>query len=113
MQLGGFDGEICCNFQVVNSPVKLVEHFGNVDVCIGIGVHGAGLSNCVLAKQGSVLVELQQSHAFGFDSFMKVAHMTAGSYVFMDIRSFPVHRGKGAGTVLSVQSVTDMVRLVS
>ncbi len=44
----GLDVGICCDFKYVNTVDKLIDQFLNVDVCIGM--HGAGLSNCILGE---------------------------------------------------------------
>lgn len=100
--------EICCDFKIVNTPSKLLEHFANVDICLGM--HGAGLANCVLGREGLVLVEAQHQHAFGFDSFTKIAHMAGGTYVFYDSRNVVKARGPGAGSVLSHDTIDNMAR---
>eukprot|EP00607_Mallomonas_marina_P005390 CAMPEP_0182439404 /NCGR_PEP_ID=MMETSP1167-20130531/86418_1 /TAXON_ID=2988 /ORGANISM="Mallomonas Sp, Strain CCMP3275" /LENGTH=359 /DNA_ID=CAMNT_0024633101 /DNA_START=859 /DNA_END=1938 /DNA_ORIENTATION=- len=109
LQQRGFDTEVCCDFKAIRSTEDFLSHFGDVDVCIG--VHGAGMANCVLAREGVILVEFQNGHSFGFDSFMKIAHMAAGYYVFLDIRYLPVHRGTGAGSLLSQTMVENIATL--
>lgn len=95
---------ICCDFGRMDAKA-LVETFWDVDICVGI--HGAGLGNCVLGARGLVLAELQVAYNFGFDSFMKIAHMTRGSYVFHDIRNAPNNRG----VVLSPEVVRDLAHV--
>jgi hypothetical protein len=57
------------------------------------------------------VVELQNDHAYGFDSFMKIAHMMNGVYIFYDIRNEKKHRGKGAGAILSSATINSIVNL--
>jgi hypothetical protein len=105
----GASAVICCNFKYVNTASALMSYFGHVDICIGI--HGAGLSNCVFGKDGLVMLEMQVHHAYGFDSFMKIAHMAGGSYLFYDTRETPKLRAKGAGAILDQQTVEKMADL--
>ncbi|RYG68730.1 glycosyltransferase family 61 protein [archaeon] len=79
----GADALICCDFAAQSTEVflDLVLH---VDICVG--VHGAGLANCALASPGAVMIELQTNHNFGFDGFMKIAHMTGGHYLFVNVK---------------------------
>lgn len=102
---------ICCDFRYVNTIPKLVSLFGQTDICIGI--HGAGLSNCLLAPKKVVLLEMQVHHAFGFDSFMKVAHMARGYHIFHDIRSNSRNKSPhpDIGIILNDQSISEMVEL--
>ena len=108
----GFDAEVCCDFTVVNTVEKLIEKFINVDICIG--VHGAGLANCVLAKPGMTMVELQTHHNYGSLLFQKIAHMASGHHIFHDIRvankmtSIPELR---QGYVLSEAQMSDIIDL--
>jgi hypothetical protein len=37
---------ICCDYKVVTTTSKLLSYFGYADICIGI--HGAGMANCML-----------------------------------------------------------------
>ena len=46
----GASAVICCDFSIVDSVPKLLSYFGHMDICVGI--HGAGLSNCILGKEG-------------------------------------------------------------
>jgi Glycosyltransferase 61 len=105
----GSPAVICCNFQFVSTTKSLVSYFGHADICIGI--HGAGLANCILSSENMIVVELQNEHAFGFDSFMKIAHMANGVYVFYDIRHAVKHRGIGAGSVLDAATIESIVDL--
>ncbi len=108
----GFDAEVCCDFNIVNTVEKLIEKFINVDICIG--VHGAGLANCVLAKSGMTMVELQTHHNYGSLLFQKIAHMASGHHIFHDIRvanrmvSDPALR---QGYVLSEAQISDIIDL--
>lgn len=92
-QKQGAEVTICCDFAHVNTVEKLVEVFWDVDICVG--VHGAGLSNCIFGSPGMVLVEFQTHHAFGFDSFMKIAHLAKGHYLMYDVRNAPVQSKGG------------------
>jgi len=91
----------------VNTVPKLMKYFGFVDICIGI--HGAGLSNCALASDRLILIELQGQWAFGFDSFMKLAHMSNGLYVHYDIRNLSLNYGLGAGAMLDTSTIEQLV----
>jgi hypothetical protein len=106
-QQRGASAVICCDFKYVNTVPKLLSYFGHMDICIGI--HGAGMSNCIFGKEGLVVLEMQVWHAHGFDSFMKIAHMAGGHYLYYDSRSVPVVRTKGAGTKLEQQVIEGMV----
>lgn len=114
-QRAGSPAVVCCNFKQVSNPTKLLSYFGHVDICIGI--HGAGLTNCAFASENMILVELQNEHAFGFDSFMKISHMANGVYVFYDLRNKEKFRGIGAGAILdqfTIDSIVDIsLRLFS
>jgi hypothetical protein len=68
----GADAEICCDFSVVNTVQKLMDHFLDVDVCVGL--HGAGMANCALGRSGMVVTELMQEHGYGTELFMKVTY---------------------------------------
>jgi capsular polysaccharide biosynthesis protein len=48
-----------------------------------MGVHGAGLANCIFASPGAVVVEFQNLHNFGFDGFVKVGKKTPQNAVFV------------------------------
>jgi hypothetical protein len=101
---------ICCDFKVVNSIEKVLEIFWNADICIGI--HGAGLANCLFGNIGMVMVEFQTHHMYGFDSFMKIAHMTLGHYLFYDIRNAEKYSGsEGPGAILKDNVLNDIVGL--
>jgi len=106
----GAQALICCDFKrTVNNITKLLQVFNQADICIGM--HGAGLSNCILGPEKQVLVEFQTHHAFGFDSYMKIAHMGKGSYIFYDSRDTPKWRGDGAGAVLPESDIKQLVEL--
>jgi hypothetical protein len=131
---------VCCDFDTqyksMNTPsspsgnndVKIssksretIEDFvddfhDRIDICIGI--HGAGLGNCALGSPGMVMIELQTLHNFGFDSFMKIAHMARGSYAFFDLRPWIRTMTKsqdssihGQGMVLNEAVLQDIVDL--
>lgn len=106
---------VCCHFTsstssgAANALKEVTSVLWNADICIGI--HGAGLANCVLGNAGMIIVELQSQHNYGFDSFMKIAHMAKGHFVFYDIRKAPIHRGDGPGSLLSDKIVQDLVFL--
>lgn len=40
--------EICCDFTHVSTIEAVIDHFHEADICVGI--HGAGLANCVLVR---------------------------------------------------------------
>ena len=103
----GAKAVICCDFVEVNTVPKLMKYFSFVDICIGI--HGAGLSNCALASDHLILIELQGQWAFGFDSFMKLAHMSNGLYIHYDIRNLPLNYGLGAGALLDTNTIEQLV----
>ena len=85
-----------------------MSKFGDVDVCMGI--HGAGLANCVFGPPGVTIFEMQtRFHNFGFDSFMKVAHMASGTHVMMDTEGM---YNKKTGVVLQNSTLTDIVGLL-
>jgi hypothetical protein len=106
----GAQALICCDFKrTVNNITKLLQVFNQADICIGM--HGAGLSNCILGPEKQVLVEFQTHHAFGFDSYMKIAHMGKGSYIFYDSRDTPKWRGDGAGAVIPEGDIKQLVEL--
>ena len=100
--------EVCCNFTAVNTIALLLEHFQDVDICVGI--HGAGLTNCAFARPGVVVVELQVFHAYGVQSFPKIAHMAGGDYVVHDLRGLRKVPGRSMyGIVLPEQTVQNVV----
>ena len=103
----GAKAVICCDFVEVNTVPKLMKYFGFVDICIGI--HGAGLTNCAFASNRLILIELQGQWAFGFDSFMKLAHMSNGLYIHYDIRNLPLNYGLGAGAMLDTSTIEQLV----
>ena len=63
----------CCDFrQDIKRTADALARFGNIDVCMGI--HGAGLGNCIFGPPGMVIFEVQvRFHNFGFDGFMKIS----------------------------------------
>ena len=86
----------------------IISKFGDIDVCMGI--HGAGLANCVFGPPGVTVFEMQtRFHNFGFDSFMKVAHMAGGTHVMMDTEGM---YNKKMGVVLQNETLTDIVDLL-
>lgn len=50
------------------------------------------------------------AHNFGFDSFMKIAHMARGHYLFLDIRGAP-RSANGGGLSLGGDVVQDLAQL--
>ena len=105
----GAEVEICCNFKVVNTVSKLLEHFLDVDICVGI--HGAGLANCAFGRSGMVVTELMQEHGFGTELYMKIAHMNRGNYIFHDFRGAKKLMGKNGGAILNEESANDLALL--
>jgi hypothetical protein len=99
--------EICCDFSL--SAQAITEKIWDTDICIGI--HGAGLTNCIFGREGIVIIELQTDYNFGLDTFLKIAHMMKGHYMLYDIRQAPLHRGVGAGSKLSDKVIEDIVYL--
>mmetsp|Transcript_4558 Transcript_4558/g.6973 ORF Transcript_4558/g.6973 Transcript_4558/m.6973 type:complete len:602 (+) Transcript_4558:85-1890(+) len=81
----GVAAEIC-NFDGIRGPEDLWRRFSGVDMCIG--VHGAGLANCVMMPEGGVMVELQALFAYAFTGFMKTAFMANSNYIHVDVRAF-------------------------
>lgn len=100
-QSEGAEVSICCDFSQLKTPSRFLEQFWDIDICVG--VHGAGLSNCVFGREGMVVLEFQTYHNFGFDSFMKIAHMTRGQYLMYDVRNASVMGGKDGGGGIVVQ----------
>lgn len=98
-----------CNFsnRHLQNGEHLWEMFSVVDICIG--VHGAGLSNCILMREGGIWVELQSLYAFGSDLFMKMAHMSRATYIHINIR--PLFK-KGKPTQLPQQMVNDLIKAI-
>jgi hypothetical protein len=95
----GYSVEVCCDFQVVNSMSLVLEHFLDIDICIGI--HGAGMTNCVFGRPGMIVLELQTFHGYGVLSFPKLAHMAGGDYIAHDMRGMRKVPGRSqAGIVL-------------
>jgi len=66
-----------------------------------------------LAPEKVVLLEMQVHHAFGFDSFIKVAHMAGGYHIFHDARTNPRNKAPHAdiGIILNEQTIAEMVDL--
>lgn len=81
----GADAEICCDFS--KGLQEIVRSFWQVDICLGI--HGAGLTNCIFGSPGQLLIELQVTFSFGSDHFPKMAHMARGHYMLADLRKAP------------------------
>lgn len=108
-QRRGAKAVVCCDYKHVNTIPKLVSYFGYADICIGM--HGAGMSNCILGGKPQVVVELQNHHAFGYDNYIKIAHMSGGSYVFFDSRGVQKVHGVGGGAIIPPQSVESIVDL--
>jgi hypothetical protein len=54
----------------VSTLGQLLSFFGFADICMG--VHGAGLSNCVLANANTIVFEFQDNFNYGFTGFAKV-----------------------------------------
>lgn len=52
----GADATICCDYKVVNTTSKLLSYFGYTDICIGI--HGAGMTNCMLGLYNLYIIKL-------------------------------------------------------
>ena len=95
---GFTDVIVCCDFKQphLNTVDKFITYFhDNIDICIGI--HGAGLGNCALGSPGMIMIELQTLHNYGFDSFMKITHMTRGHYAFYDLRPWVANGGNNMG----------------
>jgi hypothetical protein len=106
----GFNTEICCDFSMVNTVPLLLEHFLGVDVCVGI--HGAGLTNCVFGRPGMTVVELQTHHGYGSLLFHKIAHMAGGQHLFYDLRNIEKMKGvKDAGFELGTQMLQELTSL--
>ena len=104
----GHEVSPCCDFKRMKAIPQIMAKFGDVDICMGI--HGAGLANCVFGPPGMMVFELQtRFHNFGFDSFMKVAHMTGGDHVMLDTEGM---YNKKTGVVLVNNTVTDIVDLL-
>jgi hypothetical protein len=101
---GGVHAERCCRFGDFRTPESLLAIFADADVCIG--VHGAGLTNCLLGPPGMLVFELQARRFpyFGFDSFMKIAHMAGGTYA-----CYIAPKVAENGMALSADAVDDIV----
>jgi len=97
----------CCQFSKYKTVESLAAVFAAADICVG--VHGAGLSNCLLGPPGMVVLEMQAKRFpyFGFDSFMKIAHMSSGTYM-----GFIATKLGEQGMVFSAEEVADMVSTV-
>lgn len=108
----GFSTEICCDFSVISTVTQLLTHFLTVDVCVGI--HGAGLSNCVFGRPGMTIVELQTHHGYGTSLFHKIAHMAGGQHLFYDIRNVEKMKGvKDAGFDLTPRMIEELTTLTA
>jgi hypothetical protein len=97
----------CCQFAKYRTIESLAAVFANADICVG--VHGAGLSNCLLGPPGMIVFEMQAKRFsyFGFDSFMKIAHMSSGTYMGYVATSIGAQ-----GMIFSADEVSDMVATV-
>ena len=97
----------CCQFAKHKSAESLAAVFANADICVG--VHGAGLSNCLLGPPGMIVFEMQAKRFsyFGFDSFMKIAHMSSGTYLGYIATTIGAQ-----GMIFSADEVSDMVATV-
>lgn len=110
LQRSGFATEICCNFKAVTTITQLLDKFQDVDICIGI--HGAGLSNCIFGRRSSMtIVELQTHHGYGVMSFPKLAHMSGGDYLFYDLRTVDPSRVLDQGISVPVHTIENIVQL--
>jgi len=94
----------CCQFSKYKTVESLAAVFANADICVG--VHGAGLSNCLLGPPGMIVLEMQAKRFsyFGFDSFMKIAHMSTGTYMGCIATTLGAQ-----GMVFSADEVTDII----
>lgn len=108
-QKRGAKAVVCCDYKHVNTIPKLVSYFGYADICLGM--HGAGMSNCILGGKPQIVVELQNYHAFGYDNYIKISHMSGGSYVFFDSRSVQKIHGPRGGAVIPLPTVETIVDL--
>ena len=95
----------CCDWGSMKGAKEVAVMFANADVCIS--VHGAGLANCVFGPPRMVVFEMQapSQEYFGFDPFIKLAHMAGGgSYgVYIPEKLTP------SGIVLNNDSISDIV----
>lgn len=97
-------------FNKGQSSKEYYEYFRDVDICIGI--HGAGLMNCLLSEKPVVMVEFQTGYSFGFTEFSKIAHITRGHYISYDLRNEELIRANGEnGYSLSSEVIKQTVVL--
>ncbi len=81
----GAHAVICCDFaRVVTTVPRLLSYFSHADICVGM--HGAGLANCVFMRPQGIVMEIQSNYGFGFDSYLKIAQMQEGFYIAYDSR---------------------------
>ncbi len=104
----GHQASLCCDFKRMRTIPDIMSKFGDVDICMGL--HGAGLANCIFGPPGMTVFEVQtRFHNFGFDSFMKLAHMANGTHVMMDTEGM---YSKKSGVVFANTTVTEIVDLL-
>jgi len=77
----GVEMRECCNFEV-DMPCDMAKEFFAADIVIGL--HGAGLANLALARQGAVLVELKSHFMRASDVFQKIALGKGGGYLWVN-----------------------------
>ncbi len=109
----GAHAVICCDFtRVVTTVPRLLSYFSHADICVGM--HGAGLTNCIFMQPQGIIIEIQSDYGFGFDSYLKIAQMQNGFYIAYDSRKDNITDNGSVpygGTDLTMQHVDILVTM--
>jgi hypothetical protein len=89
LQALGYETEIS---RGSHSMMQQLEQVLSADILIGL--HGAGLTNAIFAKEGIYLIELKGHYGFDLDLFAIVTEARRGRYLQLDIRSYAT-KGNG------------------
>ena len=98
-EIKGFDIIECCDWTLIHESLKnatvddrnvilrdYISQFHEVDILIGL--HGAGLTNVLYMKPGSILIELKVPYGFAWASFANIASQMGLSYYTADVRRY-------------------------
>ena len=96
-QIKGFDIIECCDWSLIHKSLKnddkkmiilrdYIQKFQDIDILIGL--HGAGLTNVLYMKPGSILIELKVPYGFAWASFANIASQMGIAYYTADVRRY-------------------------